>query len=314
MGEENYQKILLKISRYSGVEKEELERRVEAKRAKLSGLISREGAAQVIAAELGINFDNEVLKIEELLPGMRKVNCLGKVINLFPVRTFTRNGQENKVANFIIADETSNVKVVLWDVNHIDLVEKGQVKEEVVVEIGNGSVRENEIHLGSFSELKVSNKQLSGVKREKIVKEKDISEFNIGESLKTRAFIVQLFPPRFFYVCPECKKKATQEGEDYNCQEHGKVMPEKRAIINAVIDDGTGTIRIVLFHDAVKQLGFTNLEDAEVLEKERQEILGKEMILQGNVRKNNYFNNEELIIEQAQEVKLDELIKGLEQK
>jgi len=74
MVDENYDKILDRIAKSSGVEKEELERRVEAKRAKLAGLISKEGAAQVIAAELGISFDNEKLKINELLPGMRKVN------------------------------------------------------------------------------------------------------------------------------------------------------------------------------------------------------------------------------------------------
>ena len=55
----NYDKILEKISLASGIEKDEIERRVEAKRAKLSGLISKEGAAQVIAAELGISFENE---------------------------------------------------------------------------------------------------------------------------------------------------------------------------------------------------------------------------------------------------------------
>src|SRR3989344_3869747 len=123
----NYLRILEKISKASGLEKEEIERRVEAKRAKLSGLISPEGAAQIIAAELGISFDNERLKINELLPGMKKVNVIGKIINLFPIRTFERQGKENKVANFIIADETSNIKVVLWDTNHIDLIEKSKL-------------------------------------------------------------------------------------------------------------------------------------------------------------------------------------------
>src|SRR3989344_6623595 len=120
----NYENILERISKSSGLEKDEIERRVEAKRAKLSGLISKEGAAQVIAAELGISFDNEKLKIGELLPTMRKVNVIGKVINLFPVRTFTKNDKQGKVANMVIADETSNIKVVLWDVNHIGLIEK----------------------------------------------------------------------------------------------------------------------------------------------------------------------------------------------
>jgi len=60
----NYELVLDRISKQSGTEKEELERRVEAKRAKLSGLISKEGALQVIAAELGISFDNQKLKIK----------------------------------------------------------------------------------------------------------------------------------------------------------------------------------------------------------------------------------------------------------
>src|SRR4030043_451746 len=125
---ENYERIIEKISKISGLEKEEIERRIEAKRAKLSGLISKEGASQVVAAELGISFDNEKLKIEELLPGMRKVNLIGKILNISPVRTFkTKKGDDGKVVNLFIADDTSNIKVVLWDTNHIGLIEKGQV-------------------------------------------------------------------------------------------------------------------------------------------------------------------------------------------
>jgi len=168
----NYENILEKISKVSGVEKEEIERRVEAKRAKLSGLISEEGAAQIVAAELGVSFDNEKLKIDELLPGMRKVNVVGKVINLSPVRTFVRNDKEGKVANMIIADETSNVKVVLWDTNHIELIEKGQIINDKVIEISNASMRENEIHLGSFSEVKLSEEFLENVQTSRIFNER----------------------------------------------------------------------------------------------------------------------------------------------
>ncbi|MBU2104323.1 MAG: DUF2240 family protein, partial [Nanoarchaeota archaeon] len=187
MNEENYLRVLDKIARLSGIEKEEIERKVEAKRAKLAGLISREGAAQVIAAELGIDFDKEKLKLEELLPGMRKVNTVGKVINLSPVRTFTtKKGEEGKVCNLFIADDTSNIKVVLWDTNHIGLIEKGNICEGVVVEISGGSMRDNELHLGSFSEIKLSQEIFEEVKTEKIVREKNISSFRVGDSLKVR--------------------------------------------------------------------------------------------------------------------------------
>jgi len=313
MVEGNYDKILERISKSSGLEKEEIERRVEAKRAKLSGLISKEGAAQVIAAELGISFDNEKLKIDELLPGMRKVNVIGKIINLFPVRTFTtKTGDEGKVVNFVIADDTSNIKVVLWDTNHIALIEKGRIADGSVVEVGNGSMRSNEIHLGSFSELKLSNESFENVITEKIVKEKNIVDFKLSDSASTRAFVVQAFEPRFFTVCPECKKKVISEGENFVCQEHGKVVPEKRALINIVLDDGTESIRSVLFHEALPKLGITELEDTERLLVQKQGLLGKEMIFLGDVRLNKFFNNPEFVIEDVREINHDDLIAELE--
>lgn len=313
MVNDNYDKILEKIASSAGLEKGEVERKVEAKRAKLAGLISPEGAAQVVAAELGISFDNEKLKIDELLPAMRKVNVVGKIINLFPVRTFTtKKGDQGKVANLILADETSNIKTVLWDTNHIKLIEKGNIGEGSVVEIMNGSMRDNEIHLGSFSEFKLSNAVLENARTEKVVKKKPIADFRIGDSSSVRAFIVQTFEPRFFNVCSECKKKVTPEGDSFVCGEHGKVAPEKRALINIVVDDGTETIRTVLFHDALPALGLTELENAERLLSQREDLIGKEMVFSGNVRNNSFFNNPEFVVNDVKEINLDELITSLE--
>ncbi|MDO8623224.1 MAG: DUF2240 family protein [archaeon] len=311
---QSYEKLLDKISRISGLEKEEIQRRIEAKRAKLSGLISKEGAAQVIAAELGINFENEKLKLDELVSGMKKVNTVGKIISLFPVREFNKNGRSGKVANFFIADETSNVKVVLWDTNHIDLIEKKEINIGSVVEIHNATMRENEVHLGSFSELKKSDLILDEVKTERIIEEKKISDFKNMDNPKTRAFIVQVFEPKFFYVCSECKKKATQEGEGFTCQEHGKVMPLKRALLNIVIDDGNETIRAVLFNEAISSLGIQNIEVKEDFFNFRDGLLGKEMVFSGSIRNNKVFNNLEFVIDRAEEVNLEELIQGFEKK
>lgn len=315
MEEENYYKLLEKISSISGIERLEIERRVEAKRAKLAGLISREGAAQVVASELGINFDNEKLKIEELIPGMRKVNVVGKVINLSPVRSFTtKKGDTGKVANMLIADETSNIKVVLWDTNHIELIENGKIFNGVVVEICNGSLRDNELHLGSFSELKLSKEILDKIKTEKVVREKNISELRVGDNSKIRAFIVQSFEPRFFHVCPVCKKKVVSGAEGFLCAEHNKVIPEKRALITIVLDDGTETTRAVLFHEQLPLIGITELENIEKLLNQREDLLGKEMMFSGNVRSNKFFNNAEFIIDGVNELNLDSLIGNLEMK
>lgn len=309
----NYEKILERIAKSAGLTKEEIEKRVEAKREKLSGLISNEGAAQVIAAELGISFDNEKLKIDELLPGMRKVNTTGKVIYISPVREFTtKKGDTGKVVNLTIADETSNIKVVLWDTHHIGLVEKNEIADQSVVEILNGSMRDNEIHLGNFSEIKISDEKFENVKTEKIVKEKNIADFVVGDSSSMRAFIVQAFEPRFFNVCSECSKKVNPEGDGFVCAEHGKVVPEKRALINIVLDDGTESIRSVLFHEKIADLGITELEDPEKLLNQKEDLLGKEMVFSGNVRMNKFFNNPEFIVEDVQKINLDELIGKLE--
>ncbi len=314
MGDENYQKLLGKISGVAGVAVEELDRKVEAKRAKLSGLISKEGAAQIIAAELGVSFENEKLKIDELVPGMRKVNVVGKIIQVFPVRTFERNGQTNKVMNFVFADDTSNVRVVLWDTHHIDLFERGLLGVGKVAEIGSGSVRDNEIHLGSFSELKPSTEVFENVQTEKVVKEKSIIDFKPSDSASVRAFIVQSFDPRFFHVCPECKKKAVEENGGHVCAEHGKVVPEKRALVNFVIDDGTETIRTVVFSDLLPSLGLTALEDANLLSQQKENLLGREMIFSGNVRINRFFNNPEFIVDGVKDLDIGELVAKLETK
>ncbi|MAH03688.1 hypothetical protein CMI39_02790 [Candidatus Pacearchaeota archaeon] len=311
---ENYNKIIDKISKSSGLEKEEIERKIEAKQAKLSGLISKEGASQIVAAELGISYENEKLKIDELLPGMRKVNVIGKVLNLSPVRTFVRNDKEGKVANMTIADETSNIKVVLWDTNHIELIEKNEIVNEKVVEISNANMRENEIHLGSFSELKIINDILENVQTEKIVKEKNIVDFKLSDNSSVRAFIVQIHEPRFFNVCPDCKKKVNQEGVDFICDKHGKIIHEKRALINLVIDDGTESIRSVLFHDTLNNLGLTELENKDLLTQQKENLLGKEMIFSGNVRMNKFFNNQEFIIDGVKDINIDELVGKLESK
>jgi len=309
----NYDRILNKIASAAGVDRKEIEEKIEAKRSKLSGLISKEGAAQVIAAELGVNFDNEKLKIDELLPGMRNVNVVGKIINLFPVRTFTtKKGDESKVVNLRLADDSSNIKVVLWDTNHIKLIEDGDVKENSIVEIANATMRDSELHLGSFSEFKPSKEIFDNVVTERIVHEKNIADFKKGENASVRAFVVQSFEPRFFYVCPSCNKKAQQEGEIFVCNEHGKVTPEKRAVTNIVLDDGTDTIRAVLFHEMIMVAGLTALDDPERLAIQREELLGKEMIFSGNVRTNSYFNNEEFIVDGVKELDMDLVISKLE--
>jgi phosphosulfolactate synthase (CoM biosynthesis protein A) len=140
-----------------------------------------------------------------------------------------------------------------------------------VVDISNGSMRENEMHLGSFSEFKKSDKEMREVRTERIVKEKKISEFRIGDQLSVRAFIVQAFQPRFFEVSKETGRKLTEEEKEQ------KMPSEKRALINLVIDDGTETIRTVLFNETLSALGLRDLENPETLSYQMEDLLGRDV-------------------------------------
>lgn len=314
---QNYDLLIDRIVKASGLDKEEIERKVEAKKAKLSGLISREGAAQIIAAELGVSFENLDIKISEIMPGMRKVNIVGKIIQIFPVREFEKNGRTGKVANFRIADETGNCRVVLWDINHIVLIENEEIKEGSVVEILNASSRDGgEIHLSGFSELKKSNKVIDEVKTENVLKDDaQISSLVNGQGVKIRGIIVQIFPIRFYNVCPECNKKVSSSEENFVCSEHGEIIPQKRGILNFILDDGTECIRCVLFSDAINKLGNEDeLDDLARFEAFKKELLGSEIYILGNVKKNSFFNNLEIIGNDIEFVDIEKLINELEVK
>ena len=306
----NYKQLIEKISKASGLDVEEINRRVEAKCAKLSGLISKDGSAQIVASELGVNFEKEKMKISEVLSGMKKVNIVGKIINTNNISEFTtKNGNKGKVFSMNIADDTGNMRTVLWDINHIGLFENGKIKNGDVIEISNASVRNDEIHLGSFSDIKLSKEEFESVKTERKYFEKNISDIKPSEKIKLRAVIVQIHEPRFFDVCPNCEKKAS----DSECKIHGKITPKKKAVISIVLDDGSDNIRGALFGDQIKQIGFSeeDLENAESFAKKREQTIGEEVFLYVGVRTNKIFNSTEIAIEEIKQVELDNLIENL---
>src|SRR3990172_7900689 len=309
---EDYAKLVERISRASKLNADEIERKVEAKKAKLSGLISKEGAAQIVAAEMVINLDMERLKINEIFHGMKRANVVGKVLDIFPVREYNKNGKAGKVANLRIADDTANAKVVFWDTNHISLIESGKIVKGSVIELSNANVRNGELHLGSFSDVKLSSEVIDRVVAEKVFDLIKLKDLKIGQSVKIRALIVQAFEPRYFEVCPECKKRAL-EGE---CKIHGKVEPLKRALLNIVLDDGTSTIRSVLFGEGINKLGFTDEEifSLENFAEKKSYLVGEERIFYGNAKNNTLYNTIEFSIEKVEGVDLDNLIKELEVK
>lgn len=299
---------------------EEVERRVLEKKSKLSDLISKEGAAQIVAAELGVDFDGQRVKINELMMGMKRLSLVAKVTKMFPPRAFkTKNGADSKVMNMYIADETSSTKCVLWDVNQIKNFEEGKIKEGDVIEIRDASVRDNnqalEIHVGSMSEIKLSTEKIDNIVERKSAPEMKLAAVTENARANVRAVIVQVFEPRFFNVCPECSKKVTFEGDKFTCQTHGAVPPKEKSLITFTIDDGTANLRAVGFTDVITKL--FSVDEAgikSITPEKRNTLLGKEMMFLGRGRMNAMYNNMEFLINDVEEVNVDKLIEGFNSK
>ena len=308
---DNYDKLIERIAQSAGIGKEDVERKVEAKRAKLSGLVSREGAAQIVASELGINFEEEKMKIAELVQGMKKAKVVAKIMEIFPVRSFEKNGRSGKVVNLIVADDSGSVKTVFWDINHIALVEQSKINKGDVVEISRGSVRNGELHLSSFSDIKKSEEKVEGaVVKPMSYQNREINDIRQGERAKIRAVVVQVFDPRYFEVCPECRKKVI----DGECAAHGKVNPVRRALANIILDDGTETVRALVSDKELYALGVSDAElfSLESFQTKKKELLGEELYFSGNMKMNQLFNTPEFAIDKIEPVQLDVLLKEMQ--
>jgi replication factor A1 len=301
--------IIEKIMEKSGFSEEEVNSKIEQKMKALSGLISQEGAAHIIANELGIKLFEEVsgkLQIKNILAGMRDVETVGKVQQLYPINEFQKkDGSTGKVASIIIADETGSVRVVLWGAQ-TDLV--SNIKEGDTVKVKSGYTRENnnriEIHLNEKSELALNpeGEKIGEVKQYSSARKKISKLTEKDNDVELLGTVVQIFEPRFFEVCPKCNKRVRQRDEGFFCEEHNIVEPNYSYVLNAILDDGTETIRTVFFRRQAENL--LQMDEKQILEYKdspekfedaKNALSGTIIKVVGRVNKNELFGRLEFV-------------------
>ena len=312
-----YEQIVEKIQKEKGLSLSEIEVKVKAKLRELSDLISKEGAAYIVANELGVkvfeDFGKKTLKINQLMGGIGSLNILGKVVDVYDVREFDKNNRKGKVASLLIGDETGTCRVVLWDTNHIKEVENGTIVKDKVIKIKNAYVKENngfkEIHLGNRATLdlnpeeKITEVKL-GYAREVI--KKQIKDLVPGEFASISGTIVQAFEPKFYDACSDCGKKVN---ENLKCEMHPNASSVKMPIFNFYLDDGTDNIRLVAFRDnATKLIGNINeiRENPLLFDEVRLNLLGMQYMFSGKVTKNEMFDRKEFIINSIEKINVEE--------
>lgn len=305
-----YAEMIEKIKEKAGMSQEDVEAKIDEKLKQLSGLVSKEGAAHIIANELGVKLIDPGGKIKDIYAGMRNVDVNGKVQAVYEVREFSRqDGSTGKVGNFLIGDETGVMRVVCWG-DKSDFL--SEVKEGEIVRLTCGVCRENqgrcELHMTDDSKLvlnpsgveigEVKNKRPSSVRKE--IKELNENDLNV-EILGT---VVQVFDPKFFEVCPDCGSRVKDNDGQFACLKHGKVNPDYAYVINVFLDDGTENIRCVLFRKQAAVL--FNKSDEEMLSFRtspdsfaslKNDMLGNIVKFVGKARKNDFFDRLEFMVQ-----------------
>ncbi len=134
---------------------------IEQERAKAAGLLTEEAAAHLVASNMGINGAGErieaKLKIGDLTAGLSDVSLTGRVVHVFPARTFERdNNKQGKVLRMIIGDKTGTVVLVFWD-DKADHVIASKLEPGKIVRLLHGYSRERrgnvEVNVGNRGQL-----------------------------------------------------------------------------------------------------------------------------------------------------------------
>ncbi len=311
----SYNEIVDKIKTEKGLSEDEIKDKVKDKLNRLSDLISKEGAAHIVANELGVKlFDSlskREVKINKLIAGMRSVVVSGKVLKLYKVISFTRGTREGKVASFLIGDETGRTRVVVWDAEQIKLIENGSLKEEVIIKVQNGYVKNNngfiEVNVGSQGILTVNPEGVSieSVKEGSVnFVRKQLKDLSDNDAAGVIGTISQIFEPRFYDVCSQCNKRVNVENGKNICKEHGEVNKAEAVVINFFFDDGTGAIRAVAFREQAEKIVGKNTADLKNVnfEELKKNILGKQLLLAGRVNKNEAFDRVEFRVSRVEDV------------
>lgn len=323
--------LIKKVEENSELDQDEIEEKVEEKMEEFSGMVSEEGAIHLVAKEHGVQLSeaSSELEVENVVPGMRKVNLKARVTNILEPNSFERDdGDEGKVQNLVMADETGSIRLTLWD-DQTKIAEEVEEGDAIKIQ-GAYSVEDNrgnaELRLGDEAQVKMAEEdevpeiQTSGQVEEKTIR--DVQDENT--SYQIEGIVVAVYTSNPFYrVDPETGNSVREDEDGNYVTSEGKVVeePESRLAVSAVLDDGTGNIRCVFFQDRARRLLEVDEEtekkgNLNKVEESADDAIGKELRVEGRTRYNDYFGELEIMVNEMEtpdmNEKLEELLEVME--
>ena len=326
----SFEDILEKIVEETDASEEDIKEEVDEKMDEFEGLVSEEGAIHLVAKEYGVQVDEagaNDLKITNIVPEMRKVNIKARVLNILDMNTFEREDEdeEGRVQNIVLGDDTGTIRVTLWD-EQTEIAEK--IEEGDAIEIAGAYTVEDdqgnaESRLGDESQVAMADDD--EVPEVENSSNQTMSEVNIGEvatensQYRVNGMLVAMYTSNPFYrVDPETGDTVREDDDGNLVTDEGKEVeePDHRLAVSGVVDDGTGVVRTVFFGEQARKILGVDEEtekdgDQEAVEEAAEEIIGKELQVEGRTRYNDYFDQIEIIANSVEELDENEQIENL---
>jgi ssDNA-binding replication factor A large subunit len=112
------------------IDAEHIKEMIDEKKRKVgAGYLTDQGALFLVAADLGVSFEN-IPKlssgIKDLYVGAKEVSITGRIMNIYPIRKFTKRDTNEEILNrtLTVYDRDSWIKIKLWENNQIKIPEE----------------------------------------------------------------------------------------------------------------------------------------------------------------------------------------------
>lgn len=230
------------LSKHPEISRDEILEKLKTEKNRTGNLIAETTLLRLIAAKYGVEIPQDrvydhKLSISHLVPNLNNVTVTGRVVAVYPPRTF-EGKKPGKYASLMIADKDSILRVMLWN-DKVDLIEAGELKAGQVIRFSHGYTREDrsgkaELHLGSKSEIEIEPHSIKADEYPSIgkfaIKIKEITKTH--KNIHLTGTVKEIFPSSTF---------------NRNDMSTGTVM-------HLTLADDTGEVPVVVWNEKAEEL------------------------------------------------------------
>jgi len=274
-----------------------------------------------------LNLDAKFIdKIVNLQQEKDYASFQGIIVSVEDLRKVTlKSGDEVSLLSFSVSDDTDSIRVTAWREKADELSKSLKIGEgislkNVVLRFSN-YWEKNEASIQNDSsleklDLKISNLKISETpsKEQRRTFSRNFTEINSIQSsgfFEIKGFISnELKKINFYEACTTCRRKID------NCKCDQKGNTKLTMIVSHFVEDESGKIRATFIGEAAEKLIGNNADTIikvkdtpdyeKLLEKFSAEIVGRDIMIRGSVKFNDFSDSYEIVASDFQDINVEE--------